>query len=65
MTKKEENQYCVVAESRETNIRESITDPMTRAGAEAEKERLNRELRRYYRYFHVARYPYRPKKAGS
>lgn len=60
-------QYCVVATDKATLIREDISGPMSKGLAENERQRLyeGRVNRKYWRYFRVAKYPYRKRKEGS
>lgn len=54
-----ETKYCVVAESRSDKKRRAITGPMSKSDAVQMKEVLNKSAKSIYRYFRVAKHPYR------
>ena len=57
-----EQKYCVVAECRITGTREMLTGPMSQDDVGAWKEEMNRTRKRDYRYFRVAKYPYKDRR---
>lgn len=59
-----EQQYCVVAEDRQTGNRIMLRGPFNKKQAYITKYELNydRQQRNIYRYFHIAKFPYKPKK---
>ena len=58
-----EQKYCVVATDRDTNKRKSITGSMSKDKAEQECSDMQKgnRYKRYYKYFKVAKYPYKTK----
>jgi hypothetical protein len=61
---KEEQKYCVAAEDRSDGKRKAVSGPMSGTDAKHEQDRMknNYQLKKYYRYFHVAKHPYKSKK---
>lgn len=58
--------YCVTAVNRESEIRRTITGPMSEGQAKREKKQMMMQaMKKYYKYFHVARYPYKPRQMGK
>ena len=59
----QEQKYVVVATDRAASKRKAITSPMSESRAIEEKNRLNSQysMRKLYRYFHVAKHPYKTK----
>lgn len=59
----EEKKYCVAAEDRDDGKRKSITGSMTKEEATAKKIELNKnsQYKKWYKYFHVAAFPYKTK----
>lgn len=56
--------YCVVAEARADKSRSAVTGPMSEERANAEKSSMNaqKRWRDLFRYFRVAKYPYKMKR---
>jgi hypothetical protein len=59
----EQQEYCVAAKSRATGKRIAITGPCDKPEAEAKKAHFNASsaYKKLYKYFHVAKYPYKVK----
>lgn len=62
-----DQQYCVAATDKITGKREAISGGVTFQAAELWKNASmnNRTTRKFYKYFHVAKYPYKPRESGS
>lgn len=59
----EDQKYCVVAEDRDSKRRIDITGAITMANAEEKLNACNSSshMKKYYRYFRIAKYPYKSK----
>jgi hypothetical protein len=56
----EDQKFCVVAEDRGTKKRIDITGPLTGKQAAEKLEACNASyhMKKYYKYFKIAKYPY-------
>lgn len=54
--------YCVVAQVRDSKKRIALTGPRTKEDAIATKMEFNRTMKKGYRYFGIAAFPYKQKK---
>lgn len=64
MSESKEQMYCVAAEDRQTKTRQAITGPCSYAAAVIQKQAYSKSTaaKKTYRYFHVAKHPYKPHK---